>query len=254
MKDTQTQKTKPKHKSHIKKHKPTGMVVNTTDDGMVVFPMSNNKLATTWMQNVDSILSEGTGKITLDRLQQMHDKLSNALTLVDSRLTEMELKKAEESANNMRKTLIESIPSFVGGTVRRTARNGQYEHYAIMLITSAHGDDNAIRLRGLSPFANIPFDPNKSINARQGVISVDITLPLDKLHVVNVKSGSNFSVSVDGNNAVYEFSNESDKSTEHLVREYTTEFMARLLDLSNKNDTKRNSKKVKHGRKYKRTK
>jgi hypothetical protein len=253
MKDTRTQKTKTKHKSHIKKHKPTGMVVNTTDDEMVVFPMSNKKLATTWMQNVDSILSEGTGKITLDRLQQMHDKLSNALTLVDSRLTEMELKKTEESANNVRKTLINSIPSFVGGTVRRTARNGQYEHYAIMLITSAQVDD-AIRLRGLSPFANIPFDPKKPVNARQGVILVDITLPLDKLHVVNVKSRSNFSVSVDGNNAVYEFSNESDRSTEHLVREYTTEFMARLLDLSNKNDTKGNSKKVKHGRKYKRTK
>lgn len=253
MTDTRTQKTRTKHKSHIKKHKPTGMVVNTTDDGMVVFPMSNNKLATTWMQNVDSILSEGTGKITLDRLQQMRDKLSNALTLVDSRLTEMELKKAEESANNVRKTLIDSIPGFVGGTVRRTSRNGQYEHCAIMLITSAHVDD-AIRLRGLSPFANIPFNPKTTVNARQGVISVDITLPLDKLHVVNVKSESNFSVSVDGNSAVYEFSNEPDRSTEHLVREYTTEFMSRLLDLSNRNDANGNSKKVKHERKYKRAK
>jgi hypothetical protein len=43
---------------------------------MVVFPMANGKLATTWVSNVDNILSEGTGSLDLERLKTLKEKLT----------------------------------------------------------------------------------------------------------------------------------------------------------------------------------
>ena len=55
---------------------PNRFAAKQTDDGMVVFPMANGKLATTWVSNVDTILSEGTGKLDLERLKILKDKLN----------------------------------------------------------------------------------------------------------------------------------------------------------------------------------
>ena len=43
----------------------------------VVGDVANGKLATTWVQNVDAILSEGTGNLSVERLSQLKDKLTS---------------------------------------------------------------------------------------------------------------------------------------------------------------------------------
>ncbi len=59
------------------------------DDAMVVFPTASGKLATTWMKNVDNIISEGTGDISVERLKVMQGKLKTALDLVTNRIIDI---------------------------------------------------------------------------------------------------------------------------------------------------------------------
>ena len=71
------QRTPRKLAVRLKRSKP-----KEDDGGMVVFPTASGKLATTWIKNVDNIISEGTGKIDFDRLCVMKEKLETALGLI----------------------------------------------------------------------------------------------------------------------------------------------------------------------------
>ena len=97
------------------------------DGGMVVFPTASGKLATTWIKNVDNIISEGTGNISFDRLCVMKEKLETALGLISSRLTEMSVNKIKaESDKYVMDKLNHFIKNCVGTVVRLRNRERRF--------------------------------------------------------------------------------------------------------------------------------
>ena len=111
-----------------------------TDDGMVVFPMSNGKLATTWVQNVDAILSEGTGNLSVNRLKELKEKLSNTMTLLDSRILELSMTQQDRDAQKWREELIDFLLNkCVGKVICRYATFNQ-ESVEHIYVTKVYYD------------------------------------------------------------------------------------------------------------------
>lgn len=91
----------------------------TKPDEMVVFPTASGKLATTWMKNVDNIISEGTGEISADKLKVMKGKLQTALDLVSHRLAEEELKNTAKDAEQLKMNVLATFVRDCTGKVVR---------------------------------------------------------------------------------------------------------------------------------------
>jgi hypothetical protein len=123
-----------------KKKTDNPLQVQQTDDGMVVFPMSNGKLATTWVQNVDAILSEGTGKLSVNRLKELKEKLSNTLTLLDMRIIELSMTQQDREAQKWREELIDFLLNkCVGKVICRYATYNQ-ESCDFIYVTKVYYD------------------------------------------------------------------------------------------------------------------
>lgn len=136
-----------RNKNYNKSKKPVG------DDSMVVFPMSNGKLATTWVQNVESILSEGTGTISIERLETIRAKLSNTLNLIDFRLTELKMSEDEKLARDIKTQLIDFLLSkCVGNVICRYSKYNQEDcDYVLVTKVTAEDDENkTIRIEGIT--------------------------------------------------------------------------------------------------------
>ena len=114
----QKQKTRRKVVAKIKKgHRPWS--AKTQHDEMVVFPTASGKLATTWMKNVDNIISEGTGVISADKLKVMKGKLQTALDIVSHRLAEEELKNTAKDADTIKMNVLNTFMRECTGKVVR---------------------------------------------------------------------------------------------------------------------------------------
>ena len=123
-----------------KKKTDNPLQVQQTDDGMVVFPMSNGKLATTWVQNVDAILSEGTGNLSVNRLKELKEKLSNTMTLLDSRILELSMTQQDREAQKWREELIDFLLNkCVGKVICRYATFNQ-ESFEHIYVTKVYYD------------------------------------------------------------------------------------------------------------------
>lgn len=121
------------------------------DDAMVVFPTASGKLATTWMKNVDNIISEGTGNISVDRLKVMQGKLKTALDLVTNRITEEEVKLSENKAEkNKYDKLNDFCKNWVGKVVCLRMRNTTPCPLLPMLVCKVSMDaDQTLHIDGL---------------------------------------------------------------------------------------------------------
>jgi hypothetical protein len=121
------------------------------DDAMVVFPTADGKLATTWMKNVDNIISEGTGKISVDRLKVMQGKLKTALDLVTHRITEEELSLSEAQANKRKLAKLKDFSNnWVGKVV--CLRNRGESPTTLLAMLVCHVDmvtDQKLSIKGL---------------------------------------------------------------------------------------------------------
>ena len=124
----QKQKTRRKVVAKIKKgHRPWS--AKTQHDEMVVFPTASGKLATTWMKNVDNIISEGTGDISADKLKVMKGKLQTALDLVSHRLAEEELKNTAKDAEQLKMNVLTTfMRECTGKVVRIRHRERDYKN------------------------------------------------------------------------------------------------------------------------------
>lgn len=126
---------------------------------MVVFPTASGKLATTWMKNVDNIISEGTGKIDFDRLCVMKEKLETALGLISSRLTDMSVNKIKaESDKYVMDKLNHFIKNCVGTVVRlrnreRRFKQGNAGSRSLLVSKACIQDGKRLYIEGLT------FDP-----------------------------------------------------------------------------------------------
>lgn len=123
----------------------------TLHDEMVVFPTASGKLATTWMKNVDNIISEGTGNISVERLKVMQGKLKTALDLVTNRITEEEVKLSENiSAKNKYDKLNDFCKNWVGKVVCLRMRNTTPCPLLPMLVCKVSMDaDQTLHIDGL---------------------------------------------------------------------------------------------------------
>jgi len=120
----QKQKTRRKVVAKIKKgHRPWS--AKTQHDEMVVFPTASGKLATTWMKNVDNIISEGTGDISADKLKVMKGKLQTALDIVSHRLADEELKQMAKDSDAFRMSCLTKFMKDCTGNVVRIRRHAR---------------------------------------------------------------------------------------------------------------------------------
>ena len=140
------QKTPRKLAVRLKRSKP-----KADDGGMVVFPTASGKLATTWIKNVDNIISEGTGKISVDRLKVMQGKLQTALGLIEHRISEEEQKEAENNSDSFTKRqLIEFVKNWVGKMVFFRKRDNDKSDQGIgLFVSSAKLESDVFYINGI---------------------------------------------------------------------------------------------------------
>ena len=180
---------KQKTRKHEKPAKPATKMPNwksdPTDDGMVVFPMANGKLATTWVQNVDAILSEGTGKLSIDRMKQLKDKLTNTLALLDHRLYELQMKKADEDAAKERLEALQYIiDNYIGKQVQTIPPSGPTENLCNgVLVTGASITGDTFNMEGLCAFCYRKYRPDATMS-HHGIIQNDLHEKINTIHVV----------------------------------------------------------------------
>jgi len=141
--------------------------------GMVVFPSSQSTLATTWVDTVDKIVTEGTGTADVNRLSEIKSKLENALVVVNNRLTE-ELDRADRrnllaAKLDARKWLIEHGP----GHIARVKWMGLAQTTAYMLVTCVTYDPTASSFL----ISGITFSVHIRNNGKGGIICSGIRTP-----------------------------------------------------------------------------
>lgn len=180
MKDskTRTQK-KPIRKATRRSNVPT-------DDGMVVFPTASGKLATTWMQTVDNIISEGTGKISVDRLKVMQGKLQTALGLIEHRISEEEQKEAENNSDSFKKRqLIEFVKNWVGKMVFfRKRDNGKSDLGIGLFVCSAKLESDVFYINGIRYLKRHAFSVDKPDYAGPVMSEYRVNAKIDKISVI----------------------------------------------------------------------
>ena len=185
------QKTPRKLAVRLKKSKP-----KTDDGGMVVFPTASGKLATTWIKNVDNIISEGTGKIDFDRLCVMKEKLETALGLVSSRLTEISVNKIKaESDKYVMDKLNHFIKNCVGTVVRlrnreRRFNQGNAGSRSLLVSKACIQDGKRLYIEGLT------FDPRSRMTPLYNGETFTRYSHV-QLHVMEHSTVSQFQFSVD---------------------------------------------------------
>lgn len=126
---------------------------------MVVFPTASGKLATTWIKNVDNIISEGTGNIDIDRLRVVKEKLETALGLINSRLTDESVNRIiAESDRFVLDKVNHFIKNCVGTVVRlrnreRRFNQGNAGSRSLLVSKACIQDGKRLYIEGLT------FDP-----------------------------------------------------------------------------------------------
>jgi hypothetical protein len=166
---------------------------------MVVFPTASGKLATTWIKNVDNIISEGTGNIDFDRLCVMKDKLETALGLINSRLTEESVNKIKaESDRFVLDKVNHFIKNCVGTVVRlrnreRRFNQGNAGSRSLLVSKACIQDGKRLYIEGLT------FDPrSRMIPLYHGETCTRYRhVQLVQLHVMEHSTVSQFQFSVD---------------------------------------------------------
>jgi len=188
------QKTPRKLAVRLKRSKP-----KADDGGMVVFPTASGKLATTWIKNVDNIISEGTGNIDIDRLRVMKDTLETALGLINSRLTEESVNKIKaESDRFVLDKVNHFIKNCVGTVVRlrnreRRFNQGNAGSRSLLVSKACIQDGKRLYIEGLT------FDPrSRMIPLYHGETCTRYRhVQLVQLHVMEHSTVSQFQFSVD---------------------------------------------------------
>lgn len=187
------QKTPRKLVVKLKRSKP-----NEDDGGMVVFPTASGKLATTWIKNVDNIISEGTGNIDFDRLRVMKDKLETALGLINSRLTEESVNKIKaESDRFVLDKINHFIKNCVGTVVRlrnreRRFNQGNAGSRSLLVSKACIQDGNRLYIEGLT------FDPrSRMIPLYHGETVPRYSHVPMRIHIMEHSTVSQFQFSVD---------------------------------------------------------
>lgn len=139
-------------KTRTKNKTPFKCNVEMSDNGMVIFPMANGKLATTWVDNVDAILSEGTGKLNIDRLSEISSKLHNAITLVDNRIAELQYEEKTRKISKYAKNAVEKIVNYAVGhilTISYRLANNNITQCKI-LVTKVLCNDETLIISGIT--------------------------------------------------------------------------------------------------------
>ena len=197
------------------------MVVEPTDDGMVVFPMANGKLATTWVSNVDAILSEGTGKLDLKRLKTLKDKLTNSMTLLCNRIAELEIEQTEKAAKEFVQNKIKYVSEHCLGKPVYVTFGGQIHLNAILTYVAIEGDK--LHIQGLYPIQMQRDSKTYLAYMHSGIGQIEYKAPLKSLQFKAMDTDSHFIMSSTANQSTIEFGCTMDKDYADTVKTYLTE-------------------------------
>ncbi len=206
--------------------KSTKLRKQATDDGMVVFPMANGKLATTWVSNVDAILSEGTGKLDIERLKELKDKLTNTMSLLTGRISELEIEQADKAAKAFIDSKIAYVTTSCVGKTVKFVFNMAKSFFGV--ITSAEVTHGTLCIRGIYP--NYMQRNNGTYNAysHSGVAQFVYNTPLKNTHFRELGDPSHFILSSDNTSTCLEFGISPEYSCTSIIKDFLSEIYAQL--------------------------
>jgi hypothetical protein len=197
------------------------MVVKPTDDGMVVFPMANGKLATTWVQNVDAILSEGTGDMSLNRLKTLKGKLTNALSLLEHRLNEIEQAVEEKKAKDFIASKIKYVSEHcLGKHIHVEFGGGQISVNGILTYAAIEGDK--LHIQGLYPLALQRNSKAYLTYMHSSIGQIEYKVPVKCIHVREIDD-THFIISTTVAPTTIEFSESFSDDCRTQIQTYLTE-------------------------------
>ena len=175
------QKTPRKLAVRLKRSKP-----KADDGGMVVFPTASGKLATTWIKNVDNIISEGTGNISVERLKVMQGKLKTALGLIEHRISEEEQKEAEYNSDSFKKRkLIEFVNNWVGKMVFFRKRDNDKSDRGIgLFVCSAKLNSDVFYINGIRYLGRHACFADKPDYDGAAMSTYSVNAKIDKISVI----------------------------------------------------------------------
>lgn len=202
--------------------KPHRFTAKQKDDGMVVFPMANGKLATTWVSNVDNILSEGTGSLDLERLKTLKEKLTNTMSLVEHRISELEIEKAEKAAKEFVEHKIKYVlKNCIGRPAKVCFGNGQFSMYSVLTYVEVEGDK--LHIKGIYPLPMQRDSKAYPCYMHSGVAQIEYKAPLKSLQFKTMSSDDHFIMSSTAVSTTIEFGGTFEHAYTDMVKVYLTE-------------------------------
>ena len=196
------------------------------DDGMVVFPMANGKLATTWVSNVDNILSEGTGELDLERMKILKDKLTNTLSLLESRISDLAIEQADKAA----KAFIEGKLKYlkengIGKTVKFSFNVGK-SFFGV--VTSVEIINDRLFIQGLYPNYMQRNSDAFAAYSHSGVAQFTYKTSLRGIHFRDLDDPSHFILSSDETATTLEFGLMTEQSCVDTIKGFLHEIYEQL--------------------------
>lgn len=202
--------------------KPNRFAAKQKDDGMVVFPMANGKLATTWVSNVDNILSEGTGSLDLARLKTLKEKLTNTMSLVEHRISELEIEKAEKAAKEFVENKIKYVSEHcIGKPAKICFGNGQFVMNSVLTYVAIEGDK--LHIQGIYPLPMQRDSKTYPCYMHSGVAQIEYKAPLKSLQFKTMDSDTHFIMSSTAVSTTIEFGSTFEHAYTDMVKVYLTE-------------------------------
>ena len=202
--------------------KPNRFAAKQNDDGMVVFPMANGKLATTWVSNVDNILSEGTGSLDLERLKTLKEKLTNTMSLIEHRISELEIEKAEKAAKEFVENKIKYVSeNCIGKSAHLSFGNGQIIINAIITFVAIEGDK--LHIQGLYPIPMQRDSKTYIAYMHSGIGQIEYKVPLKSLQFKTLDNDTHFIMSTTATPATIEFGSTFCLNYPDIVKNFLTE-------------------------------
>lgn len=192
------------------------------DDGMVVFPMANGKLATTWVSNVDNILSEGTGSLDLERLKTLKEKLTNTMSLITHRISELEIDKAEKAAKAFVENKIKYVSeNCLGRPAKVCFGSGQFSMNSVITYVAVEGDK--LHIQGIYPLPMQRDSKTYPCYMHSGVAQIEYKAPLKSLQFKTLDSDTHFIMSSTAVSTTIEFGSTFEHAYTDMVKVFLTE-------------------------------
>ena len=204
--------------------------------------MANGKLATTWVSNVDNILSEGTGDLDLERLKTLKDKLTNTMSLLTHRISELEIEQADKAARDFINDKIKYIQEHGAG---KTVKFSFYDNKAFFgVITSVEYINKTLIIKGIYPNYMQRNSHSYAAYSHSGVAQFMYRSQLSSIHFRELDDKSHFILSSDDTVASLEFGLSTEQSCLDTVKMFLHEIYDQIhtMDKPTKKSATKKSK------------